>query len=142
MLSDLVTPGITALEYAQRRSRLANKLPKGAVAVLAASEVKYRAPGIFHEYRQETNFFYLTGRAESWAQSRSLLMVYFSVGFNEPNALAVIVNDGSGDNHIFHLYVREKDPKAELWDGARSGTQAAVDVFNADEVGDFDGRQA
>lgn len=46
----------------------------------------------------------------------------------------VAANDGSGDNHIFHLYVREKDPKAELWDGARSGTQAAVDVFNADEV--------
>ena len=43
-------------------------------------------------------------------------------------------NDGSGDNHVFHLYVREKDPKAELWDGARSGTRAAVDVFNADEV--------
>lgn len=56
------------------------------------------------------------------------------IGFNEPNALAVIGNDGSGDNHIFHLYVREKDPKAELWDGARSGTQAAMDVFNADEV--------
>ncbi|KAJ5090147.1 hypothetical protein N7532_008831 [Penicillium argentinense] len=109
-----LTPGITALEYAQRRSRLANKLPKGAVAILAASEVKYRAPGIFHEYRQESNFFYLTG-------------------FNEPNALAVIANDGSGDNHIFHLYVREKDARAELWDGARSGTQAAVDVFNADE---------
>lgn len=58
----LVTPGITALEYAQRRSRLANKLPKGAIAVLAASEVKYRAQGIFNEYRQDSNFFYLTGR--------------------------------------------------------------------------------
>lgn len=45
-----------------------------------------------------------------------------------------VANDGSGDNHIFHLYVREKDPKAELWDGARSGTRAAIDVFNADEV--------
>ena len=75
------------------------------------------------------------------------------IGFNEPNALAIIgkpceerverlntktytvaANDGSGDNHIFHLYVREKDPKAELWDGARSGTRAAIDVFNADEV--------
>ncbi|KAF7718278.1 Intermediate cleaving peptidase 55 [Penicillium ucsense] len=114
-----LTPGITAVEYAQRRSRLANKLPKGAVAVLAASEVKYRAPGIFHEYRQETNFYYLTG-------------------FNEPDALAVIANDGSGDNHIFHLYVREKDSKAELWEGARSGTQAAVDVFNADETGNIE----
>lgn len=37
-------------------------------------------------------------------------------------------------DHTFHLYVRPKDPKAEQWDGARSGTQAAVDVFNADEV--------
>ncbi len=44
------------------------------------------------------------------------------------------MNDGSGDNHLFHLYNREKDEKAELWDGARSGTQAAMDVFNADEV--------
>ncbi|KAL3465929.1 peptidase M24, structural domain-containing protein [Aspergillus heterothallicus] len=114
-----LTPGITALEYAHRRSRLANKLPKGSVAVLAAAEVTYRSPGIFHEYRQETNFFYLTG-------------------FNEPNALAIIVNDGSGDNHLFHLYVREKDPKAELWEGARSGTQAAMDVFNADESGDIE----
>lgn len=62
-----MTPGVTALEYALRRSRLANKLPEGAVAILAASEVKYRAPGIFHEYRQESNFFYLTGRlTDNW----------------------------------------------------------------------------
>ncbi|OJZ91099.1 hypothetical protein ASPFODRAFT_180405 [Aspergillus luchuensis CBS 106.47] len=114
-----LTPGITALEYAQRRSRLANKLPKYAVAVLAAAEVTYRASGIFNEYRQDSNFFYLTG-------------------FNEPNALAVIANDGSGDNHLFHLYCREKDAKAELWDGARSGTRAAIDVFNADESGDIE----
>jgi intermediate cleaving peptidase 55 len=66
-----LTPGITALEYAQRRSRLANKLPKNAIAVLAASEVTYRATGIFNNYRQDSNFFYLTG-------------------FNEPNALAII----------------------------------------------------
>ncbi|BAE57103.1 unnamed protein product [Aspergillus oryzae RIB40] len=114
-----LTPGITALEYAHRRSRLANRLPKHAIAVLSAAEVTYRASGIFNEYRQDSNFFYLTG-------------------FNEPNALAIIANDGSGDNHIFHLYVREKDPKAELWDGARSGTRAAIDVFNADETGDIE----
>lgn len=32
------------------------------------------------------------------------------------------------------MFVREKDAGAELWEGARSGVQAAVDVFNADEV--------
>jgi intermediate cleaving peptidase 55 len=38
------------------------------------------------------------------------------------------------NDHEFHLFVRPKDPKAEQWDGARSGLQAALDVFNADEV--------
>ena len=38
------------------------------------------------------------------------------------------------DDHVFHLFVRPKDAKAEQWDGVRSGTQAALDVFNADEV--------
>lgn len=42
-----------------------------------------------------------------------------------------------GLDHTFHLYVREKDPKAEIWDGARSGSQAALDVFNADETGNI-----
>ena len=43
--------------------------------------------------------------------------------------------DESGE-HNFHLYVRPKDPRAELWEGARSGVQAAEDVFNADTTGD------
>jgi intermediate cleaving peptidase 55 len=66
-----VTPGITALEYAQRRSRLANKLPKNAIAVLAASEVTYRANGIFNNYRQDSNFFYLTGLFSLQAKNKT-----------------------------------------------------------------------
>ncbi|KAI9848002.1 MAG: hypothetical protein M1838_000674 [Thelocarpon superellum] len=113
-----VTPGISAHEYAQRRAKLAAKLPDGAVAVLAAAEVKYRSGAVFYEFHQESNFFYLTG-------------------FNEPEAAALIEKTGPDGEHIFHLYVRPKDAKAELWDGARSGVQAATDVFNADEAGDI-----
>ena len=59
-------------------------------------------------------------------------------GFNEPDALAVISKSIHGDeDHEFHLYVREKDPKEEQWEGVRSGTQAAEDVFNADQTGDI-----
>ncbi|SLM36950.1 xaa-pro aminopeptidase [Lasallia pustulata] len=112
-----ITPGITALEYAERRSKLAARLPKNAIAVVAASEIQYRSGAVFYEFHQDSNFFYLTG-------------------FNEPEALAIIEKSAPGDDHTFHLYVRPKDPKAEQWDGARSGTQAAVDVFNADETGD------
>jgi len=86
-----VTPGITALEYAHRRSRLANRLPKDAVAVLAAAEVKYRAPGIFYEYHQDPDFFYLTGEiihGSSRPRASSLRECF--VGFTEPGALAIV----------------------------------------------------
>ncbi|KAL8781022.1 MAG: hypothetical protein Q9213_006199 [Squamulea squamosa] len=113
-----LTPGITALEYAQRRSKLASKLPKDGVAILAASDVKYRSGAVFYDFHQDSDFFYLTG-------------------FNEPEAVAVIGKSSAGDDHSFHLYVRAKDPKAEQWEGSRSGAQAAIDVFNADESGDI-----
>jgi intermediate cleaving peptidase 55 len=58
----------------------------------------------------------------------------YLTGFNEPESVAVIQKIGSSKDYNFHLFLRPKDPKAEQWDGARSGEQAALDVFNADEV--------
>jgi len=110
-----VTPGITAQEYADRRSRLAASLPDNAIAILASSNTKYRSGAVFYEFHQEPNFFYLTG-------------------FNEPEAVSVIQKVGASADYVFHLFLRPKDAKAEQWDGARSGEQAALDVFNADEV--------
>jgi len=112
-----LTPGITAQEYADRRTRLAAQLPEKAIAIVAASDIVFRSGSVFYEFHQDPDFLYLTG-------------------FNEPEAVAIIGKDASGTDHTFHLHVREKDPKAEIWDGARSGTQAARDVFNADETGD------
>ncbi|KAF2760382.1 xaa-pro dipeptidase app [Pseudovirgaria hyperparasitica] len=113
-----LTPGITALEYAERRANLARQLPTGSCAVLAASELKFRSGAVFYEFGQDTDFYYLTG-------------------FMEPEALAIIEKTGEGDEHTFHLYVRPKDEHAEKWEGFRSGVQAAEDVFNADEAGDI-----
>ncbi|TLD32421.1 putative xaa-pro dipeptidase app protein [Venturia nashicola] len=113
-----ITPGITALEYAQRRWRLSDLLPKGSVAIVPGADIKYRSGAVFYEFHQDPDFFYLTG-------------------FNEPEALAVIDPDKRSSETIFHLFVRPKDAKAALWDGARSGEQAALDVFNADEAKDI-----
>lgn len=81
-----VTRGITALEYAQRRSNLAAKLPKNSFALLAASEVKYRSGAVFYEFHQDSNFFYLTGTAVVVVS----VYVLKNPGFNEPEAVAVI----------------------------------------------------
>jgi len=56
-----VTPGITALEYAQRRAKLAEALPAGGIAILAAADTKYRSGSVFYKFHQEPNFLYLTG---------------------------------------------------------------------------------
>ena len=71
MLNLAVTPGITALEYAQRRWKLADLLERNSVAVIAGADLKYRSGSVFYEFHQNPDFFYLTG-------------------FNEPEAVAVI----------------------------------------------------
>ncbi|KAF2398653.1 metallopeptidase family M24 [Trichodelitschia bisporula] len=111
-----VTPGISALEYAQRRDSLARLLPQNSVAIIPAADIKYRSGAVFYEFHQDPDFFYLTG-------------------FNEPEAVAVIANRSS--EPVFHLFVRPNNPRSELWEGARSGVQAALDVFNADEASDI-----
>ena len=57
----LVTPGIPALEYARRRTALAQQLPANSIAVVAAARVKYKSGAVFYPFHQDSNFFYLTG---------------------------------------------------------------------------------
>lgn len=97
---------------------MAASLPENGIAILASANTKYRSGAVFYEFHQEPNFLYLTG-------------------FNEPDAVAVIQKVGprSSNDYDFHLFLRPKDAKAEQWEGARTGEQAALDVFNADKVG-------
>ncbi|KAI1406110.1 aminopeptidase-like protein [Hypoxylon fuscum] len=114
-----LTPGITAQEYHERRAALCQSLPPDSAVLLPAATLKYRSGAVFYPFRQESNFFYLTG-------------------FSEPDSLAVLRRTGDelGD-YTFHLYCRPKDPKAEQWSGPWSGVDAARDVWNADEAGDI-----
>ncbi|KAI5849826.1 peptidase M24, structural domain-containing protein [Tricharina praecox] len=114
-----VTPGITAIEYALRRSQLAASLPEGGIAVIPSSIIKYRSGPVFYEFHQDPDFFYLTG-------------------FLEPESVAVIEKTGPEGEHTFHLFVRGKEAHAELWEGSRTGIEGAMEVFNADKAYDVD----
>ncbi|KAI5467704.1 peptidase M24, structural domain-containing protein [Mariannaea sp. PMI_226] len=115
-----LTPGITAQEYADRRARLALSMTEGSVAILHAASLQYKSGAVFHPYRQESNFLYLTG-------------------WQEGDAIAVIEKTGPqlGD-YVFHLFVKTKNPREEQWSGYRNGVDAARDIFNADEAHSFD----
>ena len=114
-----MTPGITAQEYADRRAALAHSMVDGGVAVLYAASLQYKSGAVFHPYRQESNFLWLTG-------------------WNEGDAIAVIEKTGPNlGDYAFRMFVQPKDPREEQWSGYRNGVQAAEDVFNADEAYDI-----
>lgn len=111
-----LTPGINAQEYADRRSALALAMADGGVAVLRAAALQYKSGAVFHPYRQESNFLWLTG-------------------WNEDDAVAIIEKTGPAHgDYVFRMFVRPKDPRQEQWSGYRNGVVAAEDVFNADEA--------
>ena len=56
--------GIPPEEYAARRARLVALADTDAAIVLRAAEFRVRSGDVSYRYRQESNFFYLTGLAE------------------------------------------------------------------------------
>lgn len=106
-------------EFARRRRRL-TQLMRDGVAVLPSAPVSVRNRDVEYPYRQESDFFYLTG-------------------FSEPEAVAVLV-PGRPEGG-FLLFCRERDPAAELWAGRRAGLEGARDRHGADDafpIGDLD----
>ncbi|WP_252735675.1 aminopeptidase P family protein [Zobellia sp. B3R18] len=92
-----------------RRDAVRAMMPANSVAVFFANAVRNRANDVDYVYHQDPNFYYLTG-------------------YNEPNAVLVLFSEdqqisGASDNEI--LYVQEKDPRAEQWNGKRLGVEGA-----------------
>ncbi|CCH61738.1 hypothetical protein TBLA_0F01960 [Henningerozyma blattae CBS 6284] len=132
-----LTPGISAAEYFSRRLRIANALrsrstsgstsnsrPSSSssssscpsiLAILAGNKVHYASGPVFYPFQQNTDLFYLTG-------------------WNEPDSIAVLELAPHEDEPILHMVVPRKDPYMELWQGARTGVQGAMDIFNADSA--------
>ena len=97
--------------FRRRRERTLAGLDDG-VLLLPAGPVRYRSRDTEYPYRPDSDLFYLTG-------------------VTEPDAVAVL-RPGEGERFI--LFVRERDPEAELWNGERLGPDRARDRFGADAV--------
>ena len=69
--------------FAERRQRLAKTIGDDGIAVIPAGIEQTRNDDVHHEFRQDSNFFYLTG-------------------FEEPDAVAVIApGHPDGDYTLF-----------------------------------------
>ncbi|KAJ1754803.1 aminopeptidase [Coemansia sp. RSA 1807] len=110
------TPGILQSEYDQRRRNIVDSLPDGGTAFLFSAPMHFVSPHVFHEFRQDSDFYYMTG-------------------WNEPESVAVLQKSATARRgYTLTMFVRAKEPEKELWEGPRSGLETAVAAFGADEA--------
>lgn len=101
--------------YKSRRINLSETLPKNSVLLIPGANTKYRNADSAYAFRQDSNFYYLSG-------------------FCEPDSLMAIINNDDGINSI--IFVPPKDKLKEIWDGHRSGPIGAVKEFLFDKAYD------
>jgi len=96
--------------FFERRQRFAAALGDG-LAVVPGGVESLRNGDVHYEFRQASNFFFLTG-------------------FDEPDAVAVI--NPAHAKERFVLFVRPRDREMEIWNGRRAGTEGAIATYGAD----------
>ena len=100
-------------EFARRRRQLMRIMGKDAMAILPAAPVRHRNGDVEYFYRPDSDFYYLTD-------------------FPEPEAVAVLLPGRPHGEYV--LFVRDRDPAREAWDGARAGPEGAVRDYGADDA--------
>tara|TARA_B100000959_G_scaffold146906_1_gene154265 strand:+ start:603 stop:1898 length:1296 start_codon:yes stop_codon:yes gene_type:complete len=98
--------------YSERRNKLGSMLPKNSAVVIAGASTQYRNADSSHAFRQDSNFWYLSGFNE--AESTLVLLI------NEKNSVQSIA------------FVPEKDELKEIWDGYRAGPEGAMKDYGFD----------
>ncbi|NCQ98549.1 MAG: M24 family metallopeptidase [Microcystis aeruginosa L211-101] len=104
--------GIDRREFQQRRQQVMEKIGNGT-AIFRSAPMVVMHNDVEYTYRQDSDFFYLTG-------------------FNEPEAVAVLAPHHP--EHQFILFVQPKDPEKETWTGYLHGVEGAKEIFAADEA--------
>ncbi|XP_043479995.1 xaa-Pro aminopeptidase 3-like [Leptopilina heterotoma] len=122
-----VVPGIQMDEFKSRRSKLMEQIflnsineKSSHIVVIPSSTTMYMTEKIPYVFRQNSDFLYFTG-------------------CQEPDSCLILT--GRGENFTSTLFMRSKDPRSELWNGTRTGVDAAVPLFGVDEalpISDFE----
>jgi Xaa-Pro aminopeptidase len=100
-------------EFARRRRNLMAQMEPDSIAVLPAAPERTRNRDVEYPYRQDSDFWYLTG-------------------FPEPEAVMVLLPGREHGEYV--LFCRERDPAMEIWNGFRAGPDGACSDYDADDA--------
>ncbi|MBG50306.1 MAG: Xaa-Pro aminopeptidase [Pseudozobellia sp.] len=101
-----------------RRQAVREMMPPNSVAIFFANPVRNRANDVDYVYHQDPDFYYLTG-------------------YHEPNAVLMIFSEmqnGQEGTYNEILFVQERDPRAEQWNGKRLGVEGAKELLGFSKV--------
>ncbi len=105
--------------HAKKRAEFRANMSKNSVAVFFANPIRNRANDVNYIFHQDPNFYYLTG-------------------YREPNAVLVLFAeeqaDATGNSYHEILYVQERNPVKELWNGKRLGIEGAKKTLGFTKV--------
>jgi Xaa-Pro aminopeptidase len=104
-------------EFKRRRKQIMQQIGKGNIGIIPSAPNRIRNRDVDYPYRQDSDFYYLTG-------------------FNESGALAVFIPGREQGEYI--LFCREFDQKKALWEGAHAGLEGATTHYGADDSFPFD----
>lgn len=99
------------LNFSERRDLLADKALEDSAIIVSAASVKSRISDTEYSYRQDSNFYYLSG-------------------YEEPESLILI--RPNQDKERFVIFCRDRDPLREQWDGFRTGQEGVIQDYGAD----------
>ncbi|HXN85404.1 MAG TPA: aminopeptidase P N-terminal domain-containing protein [Candidatus Binataceae bacterium] len=99
--------------FRKRREHLLRAIGEGGVAILPSAPVSIRSNDVDYVYRQDSDFYYLTG-------------------FAEPESIAVFA-PGHPDGE-FVMFVLPRDKERETWTGRRAGIEGAMIDYGADKA--------
>lgn len=123
MLPDVLPrpPAISVAEYQERRDALMAQLPNNAAVLLPGAALMTRSRDSEFAFRQDSDFYYLTG-------------------IREPDALLVLLpGRAEGESVVF---CQDRDPTMEAWTGRRLGAAGVVAEHAIDQAFENADREA
>lgn len=100
-------------EYPKRRRQLMQLMSPNSIAIVPAAPVTVRNRDVEHPFRQDSDFYYLSG-------------------FAEEHAVLVLIPGREHGEYV--LFCQEKVKEKEIWTGRRVGPEAAPQVLGCDDA--------
>lgn len=97
--------------FAHRRQTLMAQLPENSAVLVAAARMQPRNSDVEYPFRQNSDFYYLTG-------------------FDEPDAILLLLPGNEEGEYV--LFCQDRDPLMETWHGRRAGPLGCVNDYDAD----------